>query len=429
LRRIIAYYASQIDLTTYTAIPNVSMTEDYDEETIRKNYESVLTRLKRMNLPSSMYDALITAWREDCVYLYSYYEDGEEANINSFANIIMDADYCRISSKNYDGTYNYAFDFSFFNGANAIYLEYWDKEFTTLYRKYQNDNALRWQELDPNRAVCFKVNSDQQDRIIPPFAALLEDVIDLTDLRSITSVKDELSAYKLLVAKIETLGSSKEVNDFSVDLDTCVKFYNKINQLLPPGIGIALSPMPIDYVDLKTNSTDETNRIAESMSNLFANAGTPILDNTIVNNNTGIKSALLADTLLAQKSLLPQIEAWVNRILNAMIPNNGIRIEYMPDVSPYNKSEKIKEFKEAATLGVPGAATKYSALLGISPLDSYSFNILEHKILKIHENWIPLSTSYTQGGEGGAPVKDDDELSDEGAKSRDKESGAENNGG
>jgi hypothetical protein len=208
-----------------------------------------------------------------------------------------------------------------------------------------------------------------------------------------------------------------------------VKFYNKINQLLPPGIGIALSPMPIDYVDLKTNSTDETNRIAESMSNLFANAGTPILDNTIVNNNTGIKSALLADTLLAQKSLLPQIEAWVNRILNAMIPNNGIRIEYMPDVSPYNKSEKIKEFKEAATLGVPGAATKYSALLGISPLDSYSFNILEHKILKIHENWIPLSTSYTQGGEGGAPVKDDDELSDEGAKSRDKESGAENNGG
>ena len=97
----------------------------------------------------------------------------------------------------------------------------------------------------------------------------------------------------------------------------------------------------------------------------------------------------------------------------------------------YNKSEKIKELKEAAPLGIPGAATKYSALLGISPLDSYSFNILEHKILKIQDNWIPLSTSYTQSGSsdtGGAPTKDDDELTDEGAKSRDKESGAENNG-
>ena len=431
LRRIIAYYASQIDMTAYTAIPNVSMVEDYDEEEILTNYEAVLRRLKRMNLSSNMYEAMVTAWREDCVYLYSYYDEGEEADINSFVNIIMDGDYCRISSKNYDGTFNYAFDFSFFSGSNSVYLEYWDKEFTTKYNAYQNDNSLRWQELDPSRAVCFKVNSDQMDRVIPPFASILEDVIDTTDLRSITNVKDELSAYKLLVAKIETLSSTKEVNDFSVDLDTCVRFYNKINQLLPPGLGIVLSPMPIDYIDLKTDATDETNRISESMSNLFANAGTPILDNTIVNNNTGIKSALLADTLLAQKSLLPQIEAWVNRMLEVMIPNNGIRIEYMPDVSPYNKSEKIKELKEAATLGIPGAATKYSSLLGISPLDSYSFNILEHKILKIQDNWIPLSTSYTQSGSsdtGGAPTKDDDELSDEGAASRDKESGADNNG-
>jgi hypothetical protein len=269
------------------------------------------------------------------------------------------------------------------------------------------------------------------DRVIPPFSALLEDVIDITDLRSITNVKDELSAYKLLVAKIQTIGSSKDVNAFSVDLDTCVKFYNKINQMLPPGLGIVLSPMPIDYIDLKTNATDETNRISESMSNLFANAGTPILDNTIVNNNTGIKSALLADALLAQKSLLPQIEAWVNRMLDVIIPNNGVRVEYMYDVSPYNKSEKIKEMKEAATLGVPGAATKYSVLLGISQLDSYSFNVLEHKILKIQENWVPLSSSYTQSAtsdNGGAPTKDDDELSDEGAASRDKETGTENNG-
>ena len=128
---------------------------------------------------------------------------------------------------------------------------------------------------------------------------------------------------------------------------------------------------------------------------------------------------MLADTLLAQKSLLPQIEAWVNRMLDVMLPNNGIRIEYMPDVSPYNKSEKIKELKEAATLGIPGAATKYSSLLGISPLDSYSFNVLEHKILKIQENWVPLSTSYTQtntSDTGGAPAKDDGELSEESFK-------------
>lgn len=431
LRRIIAYYASQIDMTAYTAIPNISMVEDYDEEQILSNYEAVLKQLKRMNLPSSMYEAMITALREDCVYLYNYYDEGNEADVNSFVNIIMDGDYCKISSKNYDGTFNYAFDFSFFSGTNSIYLEFWSDEFTTKYNAYQNDSSLRWQELDPNRAVCFKVNSDQMDRVIPPFAAILEDVIDITDLRSITNVKDELSAYKLLVARIETLNSTKEVNDFSVDLETCVKFYNKINELLPSGLGIALSPMPIDYIDLKTDASEETNRISESMSNLFANAGTPILDNSLVNNNTGVKAALLADTLVVQKSLLPQVEAWVNRMLDVMIPNNGVRIQYMHDVSPYNKSEKIKEMKECASLGVPGAALKLSSLMGVDPLDSYAYNILEQKILKIHDNWLPLQTSYTQSAnsdENTKPQLDDDELSDEGAASRDKESGTENNG-
>ena len=92
LRRIIAYYASQIDATAYTAIPNISMVEDYDEETILKNYEAVLKKLKRMNLQSSIYEAMVTAWREDCVYLYSYYDEGDESDVNSFVNIIMDGD-------------------------------------------------------------------------------------------------------------------------------------------------------------------------------------------------------------------------------------------------------------------------------------------------------------------------------------------------
>ena len=36
--------------------------------------------------------------------VYSYYDEGDESDVNSFVNIIMDGDYCRISSKNYDGT-------------------------------------------------------------------------------------------------------------------------------------------------------------------------------------------------------------------------------------------------------------------------------------------------------------------------------------
>ena len=47
-------------------------------------------------------------------------------------------------------------------------------------------------------------------------------------------------------------------------------------------------------------------------------------------------------------------------------------------------------------------------------------NYFEEDVLKLHEKMIyPLSSSFTQPSEG-APVKDDDEISDEGDKSRDK---------
>ena len=41
------------------------------------------------------------------------------------------------------------------------------------------------------------------------------------------SIKDKLSIYKLLVAKIDTLSNAKEPDDFAIDLNTAVSFYNK----------------------------------------------------------------------------------------------------------------------------------------------------------------------------------------------------------
>ena len=39
-RRIISYFATHIDLTAYNVIPNISMTEDNDDEKVLQNYEA-----------------------------------------------------------------------------------------------------------------------------------------------------------------------------------------------------------------------------------------------------------------------------------------------------------------------------------------------------------------------------------------------------
>lgn len=423
-RRLISYFASMIDLTAYTVIPNVSMVEDNDDEKILQDYEAVLKWIEKMNLGGQIFSQLITTFREDIFYGYIYYDDSAEQDVNSFIILPLDPDYCRISSVNYDGTLNMAFDFSYFNNAsNAKALEWWDKEFTTKFNAYNSDSKLRWQELDPERTWVLKFNYDQNDRIIPPFAALFENIIDLVDLQSITSLKDKLSIYKLLVAKIDTINGATDPDDFAIDLDTAVDFYNKMLGTVPEEIGIVLSPMEITPINFEKSDTDDVNTISKANSNLWEAAGvSQILDNDKLTGASAVRSAQILDGLFAQNPLLWQIQARVNRWLDFILPDNGMRVKYIP-VTPYNKDEKIAELKDAASLGLP-VKMQYMSLLGISPLEAYSMAHMENNILKLQDSWMyPLQSSYTQNGENesGGQTKKTTELTDEGDKTRDGE--------
>ena len=423
-RRIISYFASQVDASLYTVIPNYSMTEDNDDESILQNYESVLQWMERINVPKWIYSALVTVWREDVFYGYIYYDDSAEQDVDSFLVLPLDPDYCRISSIGYDGTLGFAFDFSFFdNNTNKIYLDVWGKEWQKMYNAYQADTRnMRWQELDTNLSVCFKYNYDQTDRVIPPMASLFEGIIDLIDLQGITSVKDAMSIYKLLVAKIGYLNSDSP-NDFEIDLDLAAQFYAKMLGIVPENIGIVMSPMDIIPINFEQSDTDEVNRISKANSNIWEAAGvSQIMDNEKLTGSTAVTAAMRFDALTAIKPLLGQIEARINKFLDYVLPNNGMRVKYMP-ITPYFKDEAIKQVKEACTLGLP-MKTQYATLMGMSPMDMNSMLHLENDILGLQDKFVPMQSTYTQTGDsdtGGAPEKDPDELSDAGAKTKDEE--------
>ena len=64
----------------------------------------------------------------------------------------------------------------------------------------------------------------------------------------------------------------------------------------------------------------------------------------------------------------------------------------------------------------------YNTLLGFSERETMAQIYFEEEVLELHEKMIyPLSSSFVQSGNNGAPIKDDDEISDEGDKSRDKD--------
>ena len=414
-RRLINYNAQQVDLTAMTISPNIDITQQNDKNTVLKDYYDTCVEVDKMHLHEEIYKMLVTAWIEDASYGYIYEDD------TGFFIYPLDGEYCKISSTNMDGTFNIAFDFSYFKKRQEL-LEYWDSEFKKKYNAYEGDNKLKWQELDPERTICIKVGYEDPTLCIPPYIGLFESIIDNIDLQSIVSVKDELSIYKLLVARLEHMKSSDDPNDFEIDIDVALDYYRKFEASLPDCVSAVISPLPIEPIEFKGTTTDDTDMVANSMSNLFKISGGSMVLNDEKSGSSIYVAHQIADMMQALKPLLGQIEKWMNRHLYYVLSNPSI-VKYL-ETSPWLKSTKKKELLESANAGVP-TKMAVAALDGFSPLEVLRMQFLENDILQLHTSWIPLQSAYVQSGkDSGGQEKDITELTDDGAETREKEKDA-----
>ena len=421
-RRICIFYATMICGDAFNIIPLVDPTQDNNPDDILAKYYETLIRWQRMDFASELVKLLLVAWREDSVYAYVYDDSDQEGGTCFFH--ILDGDYCRICAIE-EGLFRFAFDFSYFRSHKSE-LEFWDIEFQQKYRKYESNSTLRWQELDPERQICFKVNSDDPTMDYPSFASLFEAIINAIDLQALQNAKDELSVYKLLVARLQPLSGTDTPDDFEVDINTAIKYYNRLAESLPESIASCISPLPIEAIEFKDlNTTDDTDMISSSLSNIFKHIGGVILDND--KSGTAITNMqTILDMKMGQATLLPQVQRWLNLYFNYVIGEDHAYIKYIDGVSPYTRESKRKELLESAQNGLP-TKLEISILDGKSPLETTSMLYLENEVLGLTEKLIPLSTSYTKSSSdaadpitGGAPTKDDTELTDEGDATRNK---------
>lgn len=418
LRRIINYLASLPDFSIYKIIPNISMVEEPDDESILQDYEEVCKYVRAMDLELDLFKLLTIAWTEDVAYFFPVEDDEGKTLLYP-----LDGQYCKISGVGYNGLYRIAYDFSFFQGSNSFYLDIWPKEFKQKYNKYQSDSSLRWQQLDEGRA--FKINIENPELVVSPLVSLFEQIIDLIDLQSLTSVRDALEVYKLLVMKIPML-NSKNPDDFALNLGLAKQFYQKALDTLPEEIGLILSPgMDVDSVSFDKSATSDSDAISDAYHNLMSNAGvSQIMDSSKLTGQSAVKASMLCDVMLATKGIIPQINAFVNERIKLKFPNTQMIFKFT-DVTIYTKEDRIKQLQTACEYGLP-FKLELAMALGQDPLESYSMDWLEDKLGLAKTRWIsPLVSSHTISGnsteDGGAPEKDDADLSDEGAETKEKE--------
>ena len=421
-KRMIKYKAEQITCKSWVAYPLVSLLEENDEEKIKQDYENVCRIVTNMHMETQILKLMIRAWKHDVVYAYVY---GDPSTDEGFYIHPLDPDYCRIYGADFhSGVLHVAYDMSYFR-TYPDDLEYFDKEFQTLYKQYEKD-SIKWKELSVEKAFALKINIDNLEYPIVPFSGLLEEIINLEDLQAVQNVVDELGAYKLIWAKIPTISGTKDVDDFAIDLNLANEFYKKLLTIIPEGVNLAMSPMDLDTIDFNKNSAaDDTNTLNKAYQNLIETNGSIVLNSNRITNSESFKKAMMVECIDAMKPV-DQINAWANLYLKN---NHGIEnfIVEFSDVSPYFVEDRIKTIKEASQYGLP-VKLEYASLLHETPMKERGMSYLENMLGLGVTDWTrPLISSNVQNGNpengdgaDGAPTKDSTDISADGVSTRDK---------
>jgi hypothetical protein len=155
-------------------------------------------------------------------------------------------------------------------------------------------------------------------------------------------------------------------------------------------------------------------------------AGVPqLLFSSGDNGSIGLAKSIINDENVVLGCLY-QVERWINKFLMGF--NNSLckfRIN-MPEVTKYNRDTLTQTYLSNAQAGMP-VKTQLSAVLGLKPSANTSMLFMENEVLKLNDKLIPLQSSHSPTSDNkGAPLKNESDLTDKGAITRDTETNKNN---
>lgn len=417
-RRLVWFNATMIDTNARAVIPIIDINKGGDKAKVLKSYYDTLSVLNNMNLALEFLKAYIIAWREDVFFGMAFYDD------TGYFILPVDPDYAKVNGAYMTGDLSYVMDMSYYSRHEDM-VEWIGEPLTSMYRQYQNNSTEnRWQQMPDEYCVCFKVNIDDYEIPLPPYMNLFNSLINLADLEDIQAVADEANIYKLVTATIPLSNDQEGVDQFLVDPDTAIEYYNKFVDSLPDYIAAAITPIPLDVLTFGDDQATDVNKIENATKTVFnTSGGAQLLNSSSISGTTAWQGAIKFDEKYAISSLLPQTQAYLNRFLSYQV-SNPAKVK-MLETSPYTKSTLKKEMLDDATYGLPTALV-VNNLNGFNELETLSMNFLLHDTLDITSSFVPLQSSHTQSSsdnQGGGQTKDiggADSITDDGEASQDK---------
>lgn len=410
--RLIMYNATMFDLNARYVVPSYDPTKENDKDKILKSYYETLQVLDRMDLQHQMLMPLINNFIEDVFFGCCWIDE------TGMFILKIPPEYCKISGQYFTGDYSFYVDMSNYKKYEDV-IEFLGEPLTSMYRAYGGNNKNKWQIMPDEYALCTKTRIESWETIVPIYSGLFIDLIGLLDLVDIQAVANDQQIYKLITATIPTLKNATDPDQFSVDVDFCVQYYQKLVESLPPYIGAAITPIPLDTISFSDDQASDTTKVQKATKELLnTSGGAQVLNSTTLSNSEGVRSANRVDTAFAISSLLGQIQGWVNRILSYHV-SNPAKVKFF-NVSIHTKDVLKESMQKDMQYGFPNVIA-LNSLNGFSEMDTLALNYLETDVLNLKDKFKPLTSANTVSSkESGGQEKSDLEITQDGEDSREK---------
>lgn len=417
-RRLIQYFVGLSDLA-YVVSPYRVDPRKAKERTINNQYRKTLNQLSIMSIKTEFPKILSTCLKEDVFYGTMWISD-DTITIQK-----LNPDYCKIPSIE-GNVCNVAFDFSYFDRFPKC-LSHYPEEFAVKYAQYKLDieqgiHRCSWIELDSPTSFAIKCNADILDYAIPPFAGILPEIFDIEGYKQIKMDGAQLENYAMLAMYIPY-----EDGEWGIDYTKARSIWENLDSVLPDQIGSVLTPMKLDKFSFEKSHNTDDDTVTEAEQSLFTAAGVSSL---LFNNPKASSNALLLSIKADQAitfGVVKSIEAMINRYIQSLNYGKNFKVTFL-DCSRFNQKELGDAYLKAASYGLP-TISMYAASQGLGQAELDAMSFLETDVMRLHEVLKPLvnsaqvSTSVDSEAptdEGGAPEKDEDELTDAGEVSRER---------
>lgn len=383
---------------------------NYNLNKLKEHYFSLASQLEKMNLKHE-FSKIVKVIPYQDVFYGVVFENGTDYFIQQ-----IDHRMCKLCQIQ-DGLYNFKINLSSINPINiGAYPEYIQR----AYINFKNGNISNWYMPPADKQICIKLNS-HLTYPYPLLISIVRDIFDLDIYKKLKLQSARTDNYKAILVEVPI--DKDTVDKPLLTPDTIGVFAEMNKQSMSDDIGLIHTVGSKGEAISFKDSNNTRNNVADATEDVYNSSGVSKEMFNGSSSGTALNNSIENDSGIMY-TLYRQFERWINRYikLNKYNKSNYKFSFYILDMTIYNRDKVIDRYLKQCQFGAY-LIPQWLASLGMTPSKIEGAYVVQHKLFDFHNNMKPLSSSYTQtsNNEGGAPLKNDDELSDSGQKTRDSD--------